>query len=202
MKNYLTPKEKTEFQIEVEKSKFIGILLPFNNKNNLQDELSKIKQDYPKARHYCYAYKINEESKFSDDGEPSGTAGKPILNQIEQANLTNCLLVVVRYFGGTLLGSGRLLRTYLESAKQIVERSSKFELITSQKWRIFVEIENFDYVKNYILRNNFFIINTMFNDKICIDFAVPREAKESIEEDLYGKIEVVGKIDYLYRREV
>ena len=202
MKNYLTPREKNENQIEVEKSKFIGILLPFNNKNKLQEELNQIKKDYPKARHYCYAYKIGEETKFSDDGEPSGTAGKPILSQIEQANLTNCLLVVVRYFGGTLLGSGRLLRTYLEAAKQIIEKSSKFELITSQKWRIFVEIDNFELVKGYLLRNNFFIINTLFNDKICIDFAVPLDASQNIEEALYGKIEVVGKVDYLYRREV
>lgn len=202
MKNYLTPCKKTEKQIEVEKSKFIGILLPFDNKEKLQDELNIIRKDYPKARHYCYAYKINDEIKFSDDGEPSGTAGKPILNQIEQANLNNCLLVVVRYFGGTLLGSGRLLRTYLESAKQVIENSNKCEQIKSQKWRIFVEIENFEQIKNYLNRNNFFIINTVFNDKICIDFVVPNEVRENIEDDLFGKIEVVAKIDYLFRRDV
>jgi len=202
MKNYLTPAEKSFNQIEVEKSKFIGIILPFNDKSKLQEELTAIKKEYPKARHYCYAYKVGEESKFSDDGEPSGTAGKPILSQIEQSNLTNCLLVVVRYFGGTLLGSGRLLRTYLEAAKQIAEKCRKFELIISQKWRIFVEIDNFEVVKKYLIRNNFFIINILFNDKICIDFAVPLDASQNIEEALYGKIEVVGKVDYLYRREI
>ena len=202
MKNCLTPCEKTVKQIEVEKSKFIGIILPFNDKNKLNDELNLIKKEYPKARHYCYAYKVDDEFKFSDDGEPSGTAGKPILNQIEQSNLNNCLVIVVRYFGGTLLGSGRLLRTYLETAKQVIDNCRKFELIKSQKWRIFVEIENFEQVKNYLTRNDFFIINTVFNDKICIDFVVPNEVRENIEDALFGKIEVVAKIDYLFRRDI
>ena len=117
-------KESYINEIDVEKSRFIAYFFPVLVKEEFLNELNKIKKEHNKAKHHCYAYKINGEVKYSDDGEPQGTAGKPILSVIESKNLNNCAIVVVRYFGGTLLGSGRLLRTYSLNQTDFLQKFS------------------------------------------------------------------------------
>lgn len=107
-------------------SKFLAFAYPVQSIPEAQEKIALVKSQHPKARHWCYAYKIGFpefEVKSSDDGEPSGTAGKPIFNQIERLELNNVLIVVVRYFGGILLGKGGLLQAYKESAKQCLENA-------------------------------------------------------------------------------
>ena len=120
MNEFYTVKDEKVIEIEVEKSKFIGILIPFFNKDNLKNEIEKIKNRFPKARHYCYAFVLNNEFKYSDDGEPSGTAGKPIYQALEAAKLKNVLLIVVRYFGGVKLGAGPLMRAYKNAGVSVI----------------------------------------------------------------------------------
>ena len=108
--------EKSVFQIDIMKSKFISILCPISSQEDVETLLKEVKKEYPKARHYIYAYILDQKQKSNDDGEPSGTAGKPTLELLNNQNLTNCLLITVRYFGGIKLGASRLLRTYLDSA--------------------------------------------------------------------------------------
>lgn len=101
-------------------SKFIGYIYPFEDKKGLHEILAQLKKEHPKACHICYAYRVgfeNEETRANDDGEPSGTAGKPILNQLLSFEVQNCLLAVVRYFGGTKLGVPGLIEAYKEAAK-------------------------------------------------------------------------------------
>ena len=101
-------------------SKFIAYLYPFRAKAQLDDILLVLRKEHPKARHFCYAYRIGyerEEFRANDDGEPSGTAGKPILNQLYSFEIKNALIVVVRYFGGTKLGVPGLIEAYKEAAK-------------------------------------------------------------------------------------
>ena len=107
--------EKGIGEIIEKKSRFIAHVLNVETEEQAQDYINKLKKKYWDARHNCYAYVIGDKGeikKFSDDGEPSGTAGKPILDLIESRELTNCLVVVTRYFGGILLGTGGLVRAY------------------------------------------------------------------------------------------
>lgn len=110
-------------ELEIKKSNFIGYLYEIKNVDEVQDIIESLKTQYKKATHICYAYVLNENQlieKAFDDNEPSGTAGKPILNVIKKKNLTNTLIVVIRYFGGIKLGTGGLIRAYTKCASMLV----------------------------------------------------------------------------------
>ena len=115
-------KHTIESSFKEKKSKFIGLSFPINNENEFIQMLDLIKKKHPKSNHFCYAYTLfnypHNITKQSDDGEPLNSAGKPILNQIEKLNLLNTAVVVVRYFGGTKLGVGGLIRAYKHAAEQ------------------------------------------------------------------------------------
>lgn len=151
-------------EIIIKNSRFITFLIKINNLEQIQFNLEKLKKDYPKATHYCYAYIINDIKKASDDKEPSGTAGIPILNVLEKENLTNILCVVIRYFGGIKLGAGGLVRAYTKSVVTALDKVDKISLVSG--FKLIIE---FDYANekelNYLL-NNSTIINKEFQDKI------------------------------------
>ncbi len=107
--------------LEVKKSKFYSFLYEIDNIEEIDIILTKLKNEHKKARHFPYAYKFKNIAKKTDDKEPSGTCGTPILNVLERNNLNNHLLVVVRYFGGTKLGAGPLLRTYSKVANSVIK---------------------------------------------------------------------------------
>ena len=108
-------------QIEVMKSKFIAYLIPLKNEEDFKPLLANLRKEHKKARHIVYAYRIGVKSKSCDDGEPKGTAGHPLLELLYKKDLTDVALLVVRYFGGTKLGAGRLLRTYLQAGINAVD---------------------------------------------------------------------------------
>ena len=114
-------------QIEVMKSKFIAYLIPLNKEEDFKPLLADLRKEHKKARHIVYAYRIGMKSKSCDDGEPKGTAGHPLLELLYKKDLTDVALLVVRYFGGTKLGAGRLLRTYLQSGINVVDSASLIE---------------------------------------------------------------------------
>ncbi|MGM9873655.1 MAG: IMPACT family protein [Bacilli bacterium] len=114
--------------IEVNGSKFIAILFPLEDEKIFKEYLEIIKKEYKKARHYVYAYRTKNASKSNDDGEPKGTAGRPILEVLYKKDLIDCAIVVIRYFGGTKLGAGRLLRTYVASASSVIEKADLIEI--------------------------------------------------------------------------
>ena len=111
-----------EYTLEVKKSKFIGLAYEVNSVDEVKTILEELKKEHKKARHLPYAYKIGPQVKKTDDKEPSNTAGLPIYNIIERKQLDNCLVAVVRYFGGTKLGAGGLLRAYSEAANIAVSK--------------------------------------------------------------------------------
>ena len=114
-------------QIEVMKSKFIAYLIPLNKEEDFKPLLAGLRKEHKKARHIVYAYRIGMKSKSCDDGEPKGTAGHPLLELLYKKDLTDAALLVVRYFGGTKLGAGRLLRTYLQAGINVVDSASLIE---------------------------------------------------------------------------
>ena len=115
-------------QIEVMKSKFIAYLVPLNNEEDFKPMLALLRKEHKKARHIVYAYRVNTKSKSSDDGEPKGTAGHPLLELLYKKDINNVALIVVRYFGGTKLGASRLLRTYLQAGIDVVNSSELIAL--------------------------------------------------------------------------
>ena len=125
MQSYKTIHHRSRFVFEDRKSVFIGEALPVNNESDDISFLESVKKHYPDARHHVYAYVIRDNSimRFSDDGEPQGTAGIPILDIIRKRGLTDIAVVVTRYFGGTLLGTGGLVRAYSASAQGAIEEA-------------------------------------------------------------------------------
>lgn len=124
--------EKNELIIK--NSRFITLLIKITNKDEVDNYLKEIKKHYPRATHYCYAYKIGENiKKASDDGEPGGTAGMPMLNVLDKEDITNILAITVRYFGGIKLGAGGLIRAYSNSIKEALNKTTTVELIKGVK---------------------------------------------------------------------
>ena len=144
---------KEIYETTIKNSKFIGIIIPIESTNDIKDNLTKIKDEYKNATHYCYAYKLINTKGFSDDREPNKTAGIPILNIIEGNNLVNVLVIVIRYFGGIKLGPGGLIRAYSNTTKEVINKSNKVDLING-----FYASITFPYSLekeiNYILRNS------------------------------------------------
>ena len=114
-------------QIEVMKSKFIAYLLPLNDEESFKPLLASLRKEHKKARHVVYAYRVGMKSKSCDDGEPKGTAGHPLLELLYKKDIVDVALLVVRYFGGTKLGAGRLLRTYLQAGIDVINQSELIE---------------------------------------------------------------------------
>ena len=120
-------KNKVENLIEVDKSKFIAIAAPINSIDEFDELLKFLKKDNKKARHVVYAYRIGENSKSNDDGEPKGTAGRPLLELLHKKDLNYLALFVIRYFGGIKLGAGRLLRTYVKAGNEALNKCEIIE---------------------------------------------------------------------------
>ncbi len=128
-------------EIKIKNSKFLGASFPINSKEEAEEILEKTRKKYYDANHNCYAYVLGDNSeqiKYSDDGEPNGTAGKPILQSINHFNLKNVLVIVTRYFGGTKLGVGPLGRAYYDTALEVLSKSGKriYYFTTSLKFAI------------------------------------------------------------------
>lgn len=118
---------RTHCEIVIDKSRFIGLCHPLQDANDVVKLLAEAKMAFPDATHYCFAYRIGSQAqwqKASDDGEPAKTAGVPILEILRKNDVTDCLIIVVRYFGGTLLGAGGLIRAYAKTAREVLAISS------------------------------------------------------------------------------
>ncbi len=129
--------EPSQAEIVQKGSKFIAMVFPLLTIEEHKRILEQVKNVHPKARHWCYAWRLgfqNDQYRISDDGEPSGTAGKPILNQIDSKSLTNVMVIVVRYFGGILLGTSGLIKAYKEVTKKCLDQAEK---VAIQPMRIF-----------------------------------------------------------------
>ena len=168
-----TINKNIEHEIIIKNSRFITILIKINNKEDITKNLEKCKINYPRATHYCYAYKIGETiKKASDDGEPSGTAGLPMLNVLDKENITNILVIVIRYFGGIKLGAGGLIRAYTKSVKDALNEIEKKELVPA----ILCEI-TFPYTKEQELKKEIKeekIISKTYLENITYQMKIPK----------------------------
>ena len=180
-------------EIIINKSKFITILTNINDIDKIKEELENIKKTYKDATHYCFAYIINNHEKCSDNGEPSGTAGMPILNVLKQNNLTNILCVVIRYFGGIKLGAGGLIRAYSSSASEALNKANIVNLIKGYKIIIEFSYNNIKQI-DYLLKN--IQIKKDYSNNITYTFNIKEEKLNKIENELskFSKIKLKEQI--------
>lgn len=166
----LSIKNNDKYEEVIKYSKFISLIFRVYSKTEVNNYLDKIKKEYPNATHYCYGYVIDNDIKSSDDGEPSKTAGTPILNQITGNNLNYTLIVVVRYFGGVKLGVGPLTRAYAKVAREVIRDGNIVSL--TDGYDIFITF-NYNDIKDidYILRNSY-IVNKVFDTNITYNVLV------------------------------
>jgi len=160
----LSIKKNDIYEEIIKYSRFISLIFKVNSKEEVNHYLNKVKNDYPAATHYCYGYVIDNDIRSSDNGEPSGTAGIPILNQITSNNLNYVLIVVIRYFGGVKLGAGPLTRAYAKIARDVIKKENIITLVKGYDVDIYF---NYNDIKDidYILGNSK-ILNKEFNETV------------------------------------
>lgn len=186
MQEYKTvEKEASDFFIE-KKSKFIGYAKPVKTQEEAVEFISEIKSKHWDATHNVYAYVLRENNiqRYSDDGEPSGTAGVPVLDVMLKENLVDVCVVATRYFGGTLLGAGGLVRAYSHTSKIALEAAG---IITMAQCSIMsAEVDYSFYDRLNILLSDFsaVVLDTSFSDKVCVEFSV----KENTVDLLNAKL--------------
>ena len=185
--------ERNEITIIREKSSFIGILIHATSVESAKQYLLDIKKAYPKAKHYCYAYIIGGAQKSSDDGEPSGTAGRPLLELLNKKEMDETLLIVVRYFGGVLLGASRLMSTYLETGVQAINSADIVEISNLYGFKIELSYKEFDELKRLGKMWGFSFENIKYEDKISLDVLGDEDAGERLANAFpRANIELIG----------
>lgn len=177
-------------EIIIEKSKFIGIIKPLNNKDDVKNILNEIKKEYPKATHYCYGYIVNGLQKSNDDGEPSSTAGKPILETLLKNDLFNVILIVVRYFGGIKLGAGGLTRAYVDSASQTIKKSILLTKKEVEIYKINTSYELNDVLNRYLIKKSIIVIDVQYLENIEYTISCEKLDIDDLKNYMQGKIEI------------
>ena len=178
---------ENEYNMEIKNSKFISLIFQINQKEEINKYLNQTKEKYPNATHYCYAYILEQEKYASDDGEPSGTAGIPILLVLEKQKLNHVLCIVVRYFGKIKLGAGGLVRTYTKSATEVLKNHTIF-----LKKGYLIQI-TFPYSSqktiDYLLKNKK-ILKKDFQEKVSYQLAIDETDFQNLSslDDLEIKI--------------
>ena len=191
MENFLTINENIESEITVKKSKFICNLIKIETQEEAEEQIKKIKKKYHDARHNCVAYRVQENDtiaeKASDDGEPSGTAGGPMLNILQKNNLCNVLVVVTRYFGGILLGTGGLVRAYSDSMQNALKLTEKIEKCIGLEFEAELEYNNLETFKYYCRKNNINIVNIQYENTIICKIQLEENTKSKLINDFETK---------------
>lgn len=182
--------ERTEASIRERGSKFLGYVFPCSTEDEFGEELNGLRSRYPDANHHCYAYRIdpNNIREFSsDDGEPSGTAGLPILNQLKSFDLVNTGIVVVRYFGGTKLGKPGLIQAYGETAGDSLANATLKEIIPVQLFRVTFPYQQENVINK--IRTTFELVetNATYTDKVELILA----CRTSLSKGLITELERV-----------
>lgn len=186
MEKFKTILEKnTTAEIIEKKSRFIANLFYVETPQEAEDKIKQIKKKYYDAKHNCFAYITlngNEiQKKCSDDGEPSGTAGAPILEILEKQSIYNVVVIVTRYFGGILLGTGGLVRAYSDSLKEAIKKSTLVEQEPGYEAEIKLPYADFEKFKYYCNKNNINIINSEYSDFIICKIEVNDAEKNRLE---------------------
>ena len=179
--------EKASSMMEIQKSKFLAKVFPLSNIEEVDQILSQLQKEYPDATHICYGYIFDNKKRFSDDGEPSGTAGMPILKVLEHQNLDHILACVIRYFGGIKLGAGGLVRAYTNSTVEALNQAKKVNLIKGVILKITFPYQQEKMVQNRIEPYPIFLKE--YQEAVTYQLFLPLSYLPKIEEFSYQILE-------------
>ncbi len=196
---YLTVKQPAEATFTDRGSKFIAFVYPVLSEADVKPLVAQLKLVHPKANHHCWAIRLSPERsvfKVNDDGEPSGTAGRPILNVLLSKNITNTLIVVVRYFGGKLLGVPGLINAYKTAAEEGIKAAGTIEKVSSDLYRIEFDYVQMNEVMKFIKDENITILKQEADNR-CIFEIYVRKAKINQTINRLSNINNI-KIAYLH----
>lgn len=165
----------------VQKSRFIGYALHLDDKHTLQDFCANLAQSHPDARHICYGYVLDDGKSAGsfDAGEPSGTAGKPIVNVLQKRHIVNAGIVVVRYFGGVKLGAGGLCRAYSHSANLALENALTCPFICYENIVLDIDFAHESNVRAIAMRTNARLITQSYSNAVRLEFAINTDDKDA-----------------------
>jgi len=191
MGEFITILKDETAEIVEKKSKFIANICYVQNVEEAEEKIKMIKKNYHDARHNCVAYRVADNGqiieKSSDDGEPSGTAGGPMLNILQKNNLCNIVVIVTRYFGGILLGTGGLVRAYSEATQKAIENCIKVYKVEGIEIEIKLNYANLDIFKYYCKNNEIKIINIEYGEDIILKIEMEKNRKNIILKDIETK---------------
>ncbi|MDX1451229.1 MAG: YigZ family protein [Oleiphilaceae bacterium] len=185
MTDYLTPADCSETVVEIKKSRFIAWLAPAEDRDAALAWLEKARTDYPDARHHCWAYLIGPPAQpqtlaCSDDGEPSGTAGKPILNVMQHKEVGDAVVIVTRYFGGIKLGAGGLVRAYSQAAQQAYDDATLIVKVSACTLALTCDFRTEQSLRHWVESHNGHIIHAEYGEHVTLHLRLPEQEREAL----------------------
>ncbi|MBN1051368.1 YigZ family protein [Clostridium botulinum] len=206
--SYITIRNFGEDRFEEKKSEFIGYAKRVESEEEAKAFVNEIKNMHKQARHNCWAYVIGKNmniQRYSDDGEPQGTAGIPILEVMKKSGITDCAVVVTRYFGGVLLGTGGLTRAYTKGASISIKSAGIVEKVVGLKLTLEMEYDLFGKVQYICAQNLWHIEETEYTDKVIVHILVEKDIIENMEKEMIecssGKIIISKSDEEIYFKE-
>jgi len=186
-----TIKKPVQIEINIKKSQFICSLFPTKNKKESKEIIQKLNEQYDDATHNCTAYIVNDGEGFDDDGEPGGTAGKPMINVLRKNEIHNVTAIVTRYFGGIKLGAGGLVRAYSKSVMEAIGEAEIVEIEEYDVYELIFEYSDIKIVDGAVRNNNLHPIDKQYSDKVIYDLVSKDNINiQQIFEKYSGKIRV------------
>ena len=190
-----TIRKNFENEIIVNKSRFITYLFKVHSKAEVDSLINKLKREHKEATHYCYAYIIGGDIKCSDDGEPSKTAGAPLLNVLEKNNLDHILAVVIRYFGGIKLGAGGLVRAYTKSVTECLKLTEIIKISKGYLIEMSFDRSNIKQI-DFLLKD--IDINKTYDENVTYTFCIQKDAFDLIQDKFEDYIIDIKIIENVY----
>ena len=189
----ITVKDEAEVLIEIKKSKYIGHIFPISSQDEAKELIKEVNKIHNKATHNCYAYIVEGLEKSNDDGEPSGTAGKPILECIKNKDLKDVLVVVTRYFGGIKLGANGLVRAYNDAASEAIHKANKIMIKSLPIYDYEFDYSLINIVEKYLSDKDIRIIDKIYDIKVNYILALNDDFNDDLFNYTNGKIKIIYK---------
>ena len=198
--SYRTLGQFRSAEIVIKRSRFIGWGAPAETEEEALDILNRIRSEHPQATHHCYAYRVGlgtETIRFSDDGEPGSTAGRPILEVLQREDLRNALIVVTRYFGGTLLGAAGLVRAYTQAAKLAVDAAGIVRQVRHARLRTVVAYEWVGKILHWLQQEGAIVESSDYGVQAAFQFLVPLARAGHVRQTLQELTNGQAKPEFL-----
>lgn len=194
---YKTITSPSEGTFKDKGSKFIAYAYPLRREDEVKERVTALKSEHPKARHHCWAYRFTPDRsvyRINDDGEPSGTAGRPILNTLLSHDITNLLVVVVRYFGGTLLGVPGLIHAYKTATQEALRAADIIELTVNDVYRISFDYQQMNDVMRIVKEERIGILSQTFDNRCLLELEIRQQQVNRVVE----RFRQLDKTDVVY----